>query len=185
MDRPEPVRKPILADEESRQIEEAQRGDVKAFEKIYRTYSGRVFAICIRLSGNVEKSEDLTQDVFLRLWQRLGTFKGQSAFSSWLYRLTVNIVIDRIRWEQRRSGWETGPDALDSLPAPEKSGSAETRISLDDAITSLPPGARVAFVLHDIEGYRHGEIAEMTGMAVGTSKAQLHRARKLLRRALG
>lgn len=184
VDSPEPVRKPILATEETRLIEEAQRGDVNAFEKIYRSYSGRVYAICIRLSGNPGKAEDLTQDVFLRVWQRLDTFKGQSAFSSWLYRLTVNIAIDRIRWEQRRTKLEIGDEKLESIPAPERQSSPETRMSLDAAIATLPHGARVAFVLHDIEGYKHEEIAEMTGLAVGTSKAQLHRARKLLRRVL-
>jgi RNA polymerase sigma-70 factor (ECF subfamily) len=169
VDRLASVRKPPVMSDELRIIEKAKQGDIGAFEKLYRSHVGRVYATCLRLSGDPERAEEITQDVFLRLWQKIRTFKGQSAFSSWLYRLTVHLVIDRMRWEQRRSKWERVSDDLESYPMPERDSAPETRI---------------AFVLHDIEGYRHEEIAEMAGIAPGTSKAQLHRARKLLRKIL-
>lgn len=185
MDGAESVGKSPVMSDELRIVEKIKRGDTEAFEKLYRLYVGRVYASCLRLSGDPDRAEEITQDVFLRLWARIGTFKGRSAFSSWLYRLTVNLVIDRMRVEQRRARWETIDDEVESHPDPQKGPSPDTRLALEAAIASLPPGARVVFVLHDIEGYRHEEIGEMTGMAPGTSKSQLHRARRLLRKMLG
>jgi RNA polymerase sigma-70 factor (ECF subfamily) len=120
----------------------------------------------------------------VRVWQKLKTLKGQSAFSSWLHRLTIHLVIDRMRWERRRSKWETISDDLESSPMPRRNSTPETRLALEAAVAALPPGARIAFVLHDVEGYRHDEIAKIVGVASGTSKAQLHRARRLLRKML-
>jgi RNA polymerase sigma-70 factor (ECF subfamily) len=171
--------------DELRIIEKAKQGDVGAFEKLYRSHVGRVYATCLRLSGDPDRAEEITQDVFLRLWQKIQTFKGQSAFSSWLHRLTVNLVVDRMRWEQRRSKWERISDDLESHPMQKEDVSPGTRLALEAAVAALPPGARIVFVLHDVEGYRHEEIAEMVGIASGTSKAQLHRARRLLRKMLG
>jgi RNA polymerase sigma-70 factor (ECF subfamily) len=185
VDLPASVRKPPVVPDELRIIDKIKRGDAEAFEKLYRSYAGRVYASCLRLSGDPDRAEELTQDVFLRLWEKIDTFKGRSAFSSWLYRLTVNLVIDKLRSEQRRHGWESMDDDVESFPYARGETSPDTRLALETAIASLPFGARIVFVLHDIEGYRHEEIGEMTGMATGTSKAQLHRARRLLRKMLG
>jgi len=143
-------------------IHRAQQGDRTAFEALYRAHSGRVYALCLRLTADRALAEERTQDAFVRAWERLATFRGESAFSSWLYRLTVNEVL-----LERRA-----------------IGGAGIALDLERAVAALPPGAREVFVLHDVEGYRHEEIAQLTGIAVGTSKAQLFRARRLLREAL-
>jgi len=149
-------------------IQRAQQGDRAAFEALYRAHSGRVYALCLRLTADRALAEERTQDAFVRAWERLATFRGESAFSSWLYRLTVNEVLLERRAERPR-------------PA---IGGAGIALDLERAVAALPPGAREVFVLHDVEGYRHEEIAKLTGIAVGTSKAQLFRARRLLREAL-
>jgi RNA polymerase sigma-70 factor (ECF subfamily) len=165
-------------------VGQAQRGDHGAFEQLYRLHAGRVYALCLRLAGDAVEARRLTQDVFVRAWERLAGFRGESAFSSWLHRLTVNVVLaDRRAAGRRRSRIVTESDA----PAFESAGSANwtaERLDLENAIGALPPGARAVFVLFEIEGYGHEEIAAMTGIAPGTSKAQLHRARILLREAL-
>jgi len=184
VDRRAPRTKPPVITDEQSIIDSVAKGDACAFETLYRSHVGRVYATCLRLSGDQDKAEEITQDVFLKLWQRIGSFKGQSAFSSWLYRLTVNLVIDRMRSQARRAARETISDEIDSYPDRDTPQSVDTKLSLETAIRSLPFGARLAFVLHDIEGYKHVEIAEMSGIAAGTSKAQLHRARKLLRKML-
>ncbi len=162
----------------------AQRGDPDAFEQLYRLHAGRVYALCLRLSGDAVEARRLTQDVFVRAWERLAGFREESAFSSWLHRLAVNVVLaDRRAAGRRRRRVLTEADA----PAYEGvSGRGWTpeQLDLESAIAALPPGARAVFVLFDIEGYGHEEIAAMTGIAPGTSKAQLHRARRLLRKAL-
>lgn len=173
-------------------VERSRSGDVAAFERLYRAHSGRVHAVCLRLLGDRGRAEEATQDAFVRAWQRLGSFRGDSAFGSWLYRLAANVAVDRLRHERRRGGDleatgggldPDGDDASATEPAP-PAARPGTAIDLERAIRTLPPRARMVFVLHDVEGYRHGEIAELTGIAEGTSKAQLHRARKLLREAL-
>jgi RNA polymerase sigma-70 factor (ECF subfamily) len=166
-------------------VQRAQNGDVKAFEHLYRGHVGRVFALCLRMSGETGRAEELTQDVFLRTWEKLRSFRGESAFSSWLHRLAVNLVLGEKR---SRTGKMERISVAD--PAPQDREAARpskpwNRIDLEKAIASLPPGARTVFVLHDVEGYGHEEIAELTGMAPGTSKAQLHWARKALRERLG
>lgn len=162
-------------------IARAQNGDTAAFECLYREHAGRVYALCLRLTGDAPRAEELTQDVFVRTWGKLASFRGESAFSSWLHRLTVNLVFAAQRSERRR--WEL-EDAAGLIP---RGGVAPpgVRLDLEQAIGALPPGAREVFVLHDIEGYEHKEIAALAGIAPGTSKAQLHRARRLLREALG
>lgn len=166
-------------------IHRAQQGDPAAFEALYRQHVGRVYALCLRLTGDAAHAEELTQDAFVRAWERLGSFRGESAFSSWLYRLTVNVVLLRLRAARRRSlrVFTTDDPAALERPAPESGGPA-ARLDLERAVAALPPGAREVFVLHDVEGHRHEEIARLTGIAVGTSKAQLFRARRLLREAL-
>jgi len=165
-------------------IRRAQTGDRAAFEQIYRENVGRVYAICLRILANSARAQELTQDVFVRAWEMIGTFRGESAFSSWLYRLTVNVVLVDLRAKKRRTARVLVTDdlsAYDKASNPANPGSA---IDLERAIALLPEQARTVFVLHDIEGYQHGEIAKITGVAEGTSKAQLHRARKLLRETL-
>lgn len=173
----------------------ASSGDEAAFEQIYRAHSARVFALCIRMSGSRTRAVELTQDVFVHVWQRLSSWRGESALASWIYRLTVNLVLSNVRGEQRRQKHETDDDTDEAgrmTNADERSmtlgvvrpASVHEAIDLERAIASLPAGARTVFVLHDVEGYQHNEIAKMTGTAEGTCRAQLHRARKLLIEAL-
>ena len=170
---------------EFRLVRRAQRGDTGAFEQIYRENVGRVFAICLRMTADAGRAEELTQDVFVRVWEKIGTFGAKSAFSSWLYRLTANLVVDSMRSTKRRSARESSTDDPAAWEEPGPVKDPGTGLDLEAAIASLPPGARTVFVLHDVEGFRHEEIAEIAGMAEGTSKAQLHRARRLLRERLG
>ena len=170
----------------------AQRGEMDAFERLYRLHVGRVNAVCLRMSGDAGRARELTQDVFVRAWERLGSFRGESAFGTWLHRLAVNVVLESLRAERRRvARVEVGEEA-DALAEDGVGGGwaaaadhPEDRMDLEWAIAKLPPGARTVFVLHDVEGYRHDEISKMTGSAPGTLRAQLHRARKLLMEALG
>jgi RNA polymerase sigma-70 factor, ECF subfamily len=161
-------------------------GDERAFETIYRSLSPRVFGLCLRMSGSRQRAAELTQDVFVHVWQRLHTWKGESALSSWVYRVAVNCVLSNVRGEQRRLNHEMPEDEFQAerRDAEGRVPDAATRMDLERAIALLPPGARAVFVLHDIEGYQHAEIAAMTGTAEGTCRAQLHRARKLLMEAL-
>lgn len=166
-------------------VRRAQGGDVSAFETLYRDNVSRVFAVCCRMAGDAALAEELAQDVFVRAWQRLGTFRGESAFSSWLYPLTVNVALSERRSRRRRNAHVTTTDDLTPFEkGPERPARPEAGVDLERALATLPPGARAVFVLHDVEGYKHEEIAELTGVATGTSKAQLHRARRLLREAL-
>ena len=165
-------------------VRRAQQGDVAAFEQLYRQNLDRVFALCLRLCGDGVRAEELTQDVFVRAWQKLGSFEGKSAFSTWLHRLAVNVVLGDRRSEGIRIGKVFGTDDLEAYETPTKPPDPGQAMDLERAIASLPPGARTVFVLHDVEGYKHEEIAELHGLAVGTCKAQLHRARRLLREAL-
>ncbi len=167
-------------------IRRAQRGDEAAFEALYRAHVGRVHALCLRLTADRAQAEEFTQEAFVRAWERLGSFRGESAFASWLYRLTVNVVFLGQRASRRRAQWVFTSDDPEALEQPRDPGGREGggRLDLERAVASLPAGAREVFVLHDVEGYRHEEIAELTGIAVGTSKAQLFRARRLLRERL-
>ena len=178
---------PVNADERAL-VERAVRGDLGAFEELYRRHAGRVHALCLRMSGDPARARELTQDVFVRLWERLGSFRGEAALSTWLHRLAVNVVLVSLRGERRRTRRvmladdEGEPGTLaEGSAAPE---AIEDRLDIEAAVAALPPGARTVFVLHDVEGYRHEEIARMTGAAPGTLRAQLHRARKLLMEAL-
>jgi len=167
-------------------VRRAQQGDRDAFQALYREHVGRVYALCLRLSADAVRAEELTQDAFVRAWERLASFRGESAFSSWMYRLTVNVVLQERRAARRRSVRVVTTDDPAAVARGEQGGAggdATPGLSLDleRAIAALPPRAREVFVLHDIEGYRHEEIARLTGVAAGTSKAQLFRARRLLR----
>jgi RNA polymerase sigma-70 factor (ECF subfamily) len=180
---------PLLQPAAERPGAPAMAGDVTAggvdgFERLYREHVGRVFALCLRMTGDRRDAEELTQDVFVRAWEKLPTFRGESALGTWLHRIAVNAALERLRSDRRRTARvEPGEDAVRLAAA--RASSPDERLDLETAIAALPPGARTVFVLHDVEGYRHEEIAALTGAAVGTMRAQLHRARKLLMEALG
>ena len=167
-------------------VRRAQQGETAAFEQLYHAHVGRVYALCLRLCGDAARAEELTQDVFVRAWEKLGSFQGKSAFSTWLHRLAVNVVLGDRRSEGVRVHRVFNTDEPEKYETPGgRTSDPGTAMDLERAIAGLPPGARAVFVLHDVEGYKHEEIAEMQGSAVGTCKAQLHRARRLLREALG
>jgi RNA polymerase sigma-70 factor (ECF subfamily) len=165
-------------------VQRAQNDDRAAFDALYSHHVGRIYAVCLRMSASRSEAERLTQDVFVRAWQRLKTFRGDSAFSSWLYRLAVNVVLQDGRSSRRRDARVAILAEPELLDRRSHSSKDDERMDLEQAIASLPPGARQVLVLHDIEGYKHEEIARMTGSAVGSVKAQLHRARRLLRERL-
>jgi RNA polymerase sigma-70 factor (ECF subfamily) len=181
---------PIPAIEDDRRrapdplVSRAQQGDVAAFEELYRAHVGRVFALCVRLCGDPSQAEELAQEAFIRAWRKLGSFRGDSAFGSWLYALTVNTALSERRSRRRRDARVVATDDLDAFDRPGPPRRPDQRMDLERALATLPPGARAVLVLHDVEGYKHDEIAQMTGIATGTSKAQLHRARRLLREVL-
>jgi RNA polymerase sigma-70 factor (ECF subfamily) len=158
----------------------AAAGDVRAFERLYTAHLPRVHGIVRRMSGGRD-TDELTQDVFVRVWQKLASFRGESAFATWLHRLAVNVVIERFRTEAtRRQRLHDGEEIFETLAGVSRSG--DVRMDFEMALEKLPDGAREIFVLHDVEGYKHHEIATLLEISAGTSKAQLHRARMMLRR---
>ena len=161
----------------------AAAGDRRAFERLYRQHVDRVYSLCARMAGDRARGEELTQDVFVRAWEKLHLFRGDSSFSTWLHRLAVNVVLNARKTDGRRdSRLEDDGDAVSGLAAlPHPPGD---RMDLEAAVATLPPGARRVFLLHDVEGFTHEEIAASTGVTTGATKAQLHRARMLLRQAL-
>ncbi len=159
----------------------AARGDSAAFERVYHAHVPRVYSLARRMAG-AETADELTQDVFVRAWQKLGTFRGESSFGTWLHRLAVNVIVERFRTlgvARSRFVADSEP-VLEVTTAPARSR-PDLGMDLQAAIERLPPGARQVFVLHDVEGYRHEEIGDMLGVSPGTSKSQLHRARQTLR----
>lgn len=167
------------SDSEGADVALAAAGDQRAFERLYRLHVARVHSLVRRMVGGEGDVDELTQDVFVRAWQRLSTFRGEAQFGTWLHRLAVNLVLNWQTGEAR--GRRRFDDGADVDMRPGRPVSRDTAMDLEDAIGMLPPGARQIFVLHDVEGYRHGEIGEMLGVTTGTTKAQLHRARMLLR----
>ena len=164
-------------------VARAASGDVRAFEDLYAAHLPRVHSLVRRMTGGRD-TDEITQDVFVRVWQKLGTFRGDSAFGTWLHRLAVNVVIERFRGEAvRRARLHDGEGIFDTLSAPSRP--RDVSIDFEAALERLPDGAREIFVLHDVEGYKHHEIGTLLGISPGTSKAQLHRARMMLRRHLG
>lgn len=164
-------------------VRRAALGDSDAYEALYRIHVGRIYALCLRMARDRSEADDLTQETFIRVWQRLGSFRGESGFSTWLHRVAVNVVVSELRrrgrWRERMSDEEPADVAV--APVAFSPGGD---IDLERAIAALPPRARLVFLLHDLEGWKHSEIAERAGLAVGTSKAHLHRARQLLRKEL-
>jgi RNA polymerase sigma-70 factor (ECF subfamily) len=169
-------------EQEGSEVRLAAKGDQRAFERLYRAHHSRVFSLAIRMAGS-QWAEDLTQEVFIRAWQKLGSFRGDSAFGTWLYRLAVNLILSRLEGLRKRAKRQQGDgEMLDRLPSRE--GPAGLAMDCEAAIQRLPEGARQVFVLYEIEGYPHAEIGEMMGISPGTSKSQLHRARLILREYL-
>jgi RNA polymerase sigma-70 factor (ECF subfamily) len=169
----------------------AAAGDRSAFERVYRAHCDRVYSVCVRMTANAVQAEELTQDTFVRAWSKMAQFRGESSFSTWLHRLAVNVVLNAHKGEGRRKRMismtedegDEGGSVGATLMAPSHFAPGEW-MDIEEAIASLPRGARRVFVLHDVEGYRHEEIGTMLGITAGGSKAQLHRARMLLREAL-
>jgi RNA polymerase sigma-70 factor (ECF subfamily) len=166
-------------------VRRAQAGDADAFEIVYRAHAGRVYSVCLRMTGDAVQAGELLQDVFVRVWEKLGTFRGESAFGTWLHRLAVNLVLmDRRTAARRAEDSLVNEEGVErSLPV-KKEAPAGLRLDLEQCIAALPPMARQVLVLYDIEGYEHQEIGTMLGIAEGTSKAHLFRARRILREAL-
>lgn len=162
----------------------AVRGDRQAFERLYRDNVNRVYAICVRMCGDRSMAEERTQDAFVRAWERLPQFRGEAAFSTWLHRLAVNVVLEARRGDRRRHSRLVDEEPMQDAPPLAPPSSEAERMDLTAAIAALPPRARTVFALHDVEGYKHEEIAAMLDITSGGSKAQLHRARRLLREAL-
>jgi len=160
----------------------ARAGDARAFERLYRRHAARVHGLALRMMGP-GTADEATQDVFVRAWEKLGTFRGEAAFGTWLHRLAINLMLSRRAW---LGGQRRRLDDREETLAAQTARPAMTDLGMDfdGAIGRLPEGARQVFVLHDVEGYKHGEIAAMLKVTSGTTKAQLHRARMLLRRHL-
>jgi len=172
----------VRAVEPPSDVARAAAGDVRAFEDLYRTHLPRVHALVRRMTAGRD-ADELTQDVFVRAWQKLGTFRGDASFGTWLHRLAVNVVIERFRTDLvRRSRMHDGDGIFETLSAPPQR--PDLGMDFETALEKLPDGAREIFVLHDVEGYKHHEIATLLEISPGTSKAQLHRARMMLRRHL-
>ena len=170
--------------DESDLIRKAQNGNQEAFEWLYQRHVKRIYALCLRMVSDPQRAEELTQDVFVRLWKSLGSFRHESAFTTWMHRLAVNVVVSDMRSTKRRDSRVIHTDTLEDFEREVKEAMPETRMDLEKAIAGLPEGAKEMLVLHDIEGYRYREIAEMLGVAEGTVKSQISRARRLLREVL-
>jgi RNA polymerase sigma-70 factor, ECF subfamily len=181
----------VQGNAEAQAIADAKQGDAAAFEQLYTAHKRRVYSLCLRMIGDPAEAEDLTQEAFLQIFRKLGTYRGEAAFSTWVHRLTVNLVLMKLR---KKGLWtfsldDPGDDSEDSRPM--EIGAADTtltgsvdRLTLERAVEALPPGYRIIFQLHDIEGFEHREIAGMIGCSVGNSKSQLHKARMKLREML-
>jgi RNA polymerase sigma-70 factor (ECF subfamily) len=176
---------------EAQAIERAKQGDAEAFEVLYNLHKRRVYSLCLRMTANTAAAEDLSQEAFLQLFRKIATFRGESAFSTWLHRMAVNVVLMQLR----KKGLSVVPledtvETEDDAPRKElgatdaKLAGSVDRLQLQRAIDALPPGYKSIFVLHDVEGYEHNEIAEMVGCSIGNSKSQLHKARLKLRELL-
>ena len=165
-------------------VRRAQSGDADAFEGVYRAHVGRIHALCLRMSGDTQHAESLTQDVFVRAWEKLSSFRGDSQFSTWLHRLAINVVLQDRRSRGRREAREHTVEDLEQYATAVTQAMPGTRVDLERAIAGLPQGAREVLVLRDIQGFKYREIADLKGVSLGTVKAQIHRARKLVQEAL-
>jgi RNA polymerase sigma-70 factor (ECF subfamily) len=166
-------------------VARAREGDVEAFESLYQTHAGRVLTVCQRMAEDPTEAEDWAQEAWIRAWTRLESFRGDARFSTWMHRLTVNLILDRRRRDEK---WRKRIVDMDESDRADALGRWDpqvgTRMDLEQAVKSLPDGARTVFLLHEVEGYKQQEIAERLGIRVGTVKSQLHRARRLLQEVL-
>ena len=170
--------------DESERVALARNGDVAAFEGLYRDHVGRVYALCLRMTGHPATAEDLTQDTFVSAWRSLPGYEGRSRFSTWLHRIAVNAVLAERRAPLGRNEVSMTDDEGEAMEFADQQMDDATPIDLERAIAALPPGARDIMILHGIYGYSHEEAADMLDLAIGTCKAQLHRARQLMRRRM-
>jgi RNA polymerase sigma-70 factor (ECF subfamily) len=166
----------------------AARRDADAFEELYRLHHRRVYTLCLRMTQNEAEAEDITQDIFIVLLHKAGDYRAEASFTTWLHRMTVNQVLMHFR-KKKAKREEQAEDEQNETVTPRRMAGTRAaqlidRITLEDALARLPPGYRAAFVLHDVEGYEHEEVARLLGCAVGTSKSQLHKARTKLRKLL-
>lgn len=182
LDRTPPDNQLAQGDSERADVALAAAGDQQAFERLYRLHAARIHSLVRRMVGGDGDADELVQDAFVRAWQRLSTFRGESAFGTWMHRLTVNLVLN---WQKSRNRGRKlfDDDAVIDMQSARRE-TPEAAMDLETALQELPKGARQIFVLHDVEGFKHEEIAEMLEITSGTSKAQLHRARRLMRRHL-
>ncbi len=175
--------------DEAQAIERAKSGDAQAFQALYDRHKRRVYSLCLRMTANTAEAEDLTQEAFLQLYRKIATFRGESAFSTWLHRLSVNVVLMHLRkkslplvsLEETTQGGEDDTPKKDFGAEDLALAGSIDRLELQKAVNDLPPGYRTIFVLHDVEGYEHNEIAGIVGCSIGNSKSQLHKARMKLR----
>jgi RNA polymerase sigma-70 factor, ECF subfamily len=170
-------------------VNRVQSGDRAAFEQLYRLCKGRVYNLCSRMVGNVAQAEELTQETFLQVYRRIDTYRGESSFTTWLHRVTVNVVLMNVRRKtipmaslesMTKPDWKESPPFQPGIDDRQLRGTLD-RVHLEHAIRQLPPGYKIVFILHDIEGYEHNEVAELLGCTIGNSKSQLHKARLRLR----
>ena len=176
------IMNPLGATDEANWIARAQQADVGAFEQLYRMHIDKVYGLCLRMTGNVAEAEDCAQDAFIQAWNKLDRFRGDSAFSTWLHRIAVNAVLGRMRKSKREQ--DRIQEAGELTESPVTAADTGEMRDLAAAIDKLPEGARHVFVLYAVYGYSHEETGNMLGIAAGTSKAQLHRARRLLAQQL-
>ncbi len=165
-------------------VQRARDGDARAFEGVYRKTSPRIYALCLRMTADPDEAAERVQDVFVRAWERLDSFRGESRFTTWLHRLAVNLVLQERRSKGRRRARELAEPDLERYGRSAIQAMPGTRIDLERAIAGLPPRAREALVLRDVQGYRYEEIATLTGVSLGTVKAQIHRARGMVKEAM-
>ena len=164
-------------------IAKAQSGNQAAFEEIYRLHTGRVYALCLRILSDRSRADEMAQQIFVRAWAKLGSFRGESRLSTWLHRIAINMILEELNSSKRRCVPISETDS--GLSSTHLEVSHNMKMDLEKAIMSLPQQARAVFVLHDVEGWKHSEIADTMGLAIGTCKAQLCRARRILREVLG
>ena len=186
----DPKQRPGSELNEAETIERAKQGDAEAFQALYDKHKRRVYSLCLRMTSNTAEAEDLTQEAFLQLYRKIATFRGESAFTTWLHRLSVNVVLMHLRKKglpvvsleetTQSTGEEDSPKKDFGADDVALAGSID-RLQLQKAVENLPPGYRTIFVLHDVEGYEHNEIAGIVGCSIGNSKSQLHKARMKLR----
>src|SRR5438093_2719259 len=177
---------------EAEAIERAKQGDAEAFQFLYNLHKRRVYSLCLRMTGNTASAEDRTQEAFLQLFRKIGTFRGESAFSTWLHRMSVNVVLMQLRkknlplvpLDEAMEGDDEGVARKEPGAPDERLTGSIDRLHLKRAVDELPPGYRTIFLLHDVEGYEHNEIAGIVGCSIGNSKSQLHKARIKMRELL-